>query len=230
MRSPYLIAVLVGLTALLGSIPDPMQAQSPQYSGNPYGTGLAAYSHPSMQGYSGATYQYRPYYPSMYGGGYSSPQYTMGGGYGNYSQGYPMGYSYPGVVVYFLPPMPLSYPQTGQSMHSQQASGYQSPASGRSSFPQLINIVVARDNYFEPYSIAVPTGTTVRWINQGVQAHTVTSNDGNLDSGDIAPGKEYTKKFDRPGTYYFYCKHHVKDRMQGVVYVADEGGRIGYVK
>src|SRR5512138_1719824 len=37
--------------------------------------------------------------------------------------------------------------------------------------------VGAYDNYFEPKTICVPPGTTVRWVNYGTHHHTVTSRD-----------------------------------------------------
>src|SRR5688500_4602362 len=41
------------------------------------------------------------------------------------------------------------------------------------------------DNYFQPATITIAPGTTVRWVNYGRHAHTVTSNDRSWDSGDV---------------------------------------------
>jgi plastocyanin len=89
--------------------------------------------------------------------------------------------------------------------------------------------VAAYDNYFEPKTINVQPGTTVRWMNYGRHAHTVTANDGRWDSGDIPPGAVYAATFQHPGTYYYYCRHHTKDKMQGTIVVGNgSGGSPGY--
>ena len=72
--------------------------------------------------------------------------------------------------------------------------------------------------------INVQPGTTVRWVNYGQHSHTVTANDGSWDSGDIKPGASYSATFKQPGTYYYYCRHHTQDKMQGVVNVGSGSG------
>jgi plastocyanin len=89
--------------------------------------------------------------------------------------------------------------------------------------PTTTAMVAAFDNYFEPKTINVQPGTTVRWVNRGRHAHTVTAD----DSGDIAPGASYTATFQRPGTHYYYCRHHTGEKMQGTI-VVGSGGRTGY--
>jgi plastocyanin len=79
--------------------------------------------------------------------------------------------------------------------------------------------VRAHDNYFEPQTIRVAPGTTIRWLNAGKHNHTVTFKDGGADSGDIRPGGTYQQTFRQPGTYRYYCRHHTKDKMQGVIVV-----------
>src|SRR5438046_9883257 len=64
------------------------------------------------------------------------------------------------------------------------------------------------DKYYSPSLLYVPSGTTVRWTNQGQHNHTVTSNKGSWDSGEIAPGAQYSITFQRPGTYGYYCTIH----------------------
>jgi len=89
--------------------------------------------------------------------------------------------------------------------------------------PTTVTTVGAYDNRFTPQSINVQPGTTVRWVNYGHHAHTVTADDGSWDSGDIQPGASYSATFKNPGTYYYYCRHHTQDRMQGVVVVGSGG-------
>ena len=85
---------------------------------------------------------------------------------------------------------------------------------------------ISCDNYFEPTTLNIPPGTTVRWVNYGKHPHTVTSKDGGWGSGDIPRGAAYSATFQYPGTYYYYCRHHTKDKMQGTI-VVGAGGRGG---
>jgi plastocyanin len=81
--------------------------------------------------------------------------------------------------------------------------------------------VSAKDNSFDPPTLNVRPGTTVRWTNSGRNPHTVTDRDGKFDSGDIAPGASYTYTFQTPGTYRYYCKHH--KGMEGTIVVGEPG-------
>jgi hypothetical protein len=86
-------------------------------------------------------------------------------------------------------------------------------------------MVTAYDNSFEPQTIHVQPGTTVRWVNRGRHAHTVTAEDDRWDSGDIRPAASYTATFQRPGTYDYFCRHH--EGMRGTVVVGN-GASGGY--
>jgi plastocyanin len=77
--------------------------------------------------------------------------------------------------------------------------------------------VAASDDKFEPATVTIAPGTTVRWTNKGTHKHTVTSATGAWDSGDLAAGQVYTATFTRPGTFEYFCKHH-KD-MKGTIIV-----------
>jgi plastocyanin len=52
-----------------------------------------------------------------------------------------------------------------------------------------------------------------------MRAHTVTSNDGKWDSGDIPHGASYEVLFVTPGTYKYHCKHH--KGMEGTIVVGE---------
>jgi len=82
--------------------------------------------------------------------------------------------------------------------------------------------VGVHDNIFRPETISVKPGTTVRWVNDGQHAHTVTFQDGHWDSGDIPPGATSSETFRNPGTFYYYCRHH--KGMKGIVVVGDAAG------
>jgi plastocyanin len=86
--------------------------------------------------------------------------------------------------------------------------------------PTTETTVGVYDNQFTPQTINVQPGTTIRWVNYGQHVHTVTANDDRWDTGDIKPGASYSATFKYPGTYYYYCRHHTQEKMQGVVNVA----------
>jgi plastocyanin len=81
---------------------------------------------------------------------------------------------------------------------------------------------------FRPAEITVRAGTTVRWVNEEVVFHTVTSTDslerkrpnGLFDRSLFARGQTTASRFVRPGTYHYYCRPHA-DFMFGTVRVTE---------
>lgn len=69
---------------------------------------------------------------------------------------------------------------------------------------------------FDPASVTVKVGDTVTWTNNDSTTHTITG-DGDLNSGDVAPGSTYSKTFDKAGTYSYHCSIH--KTMTGTVVV-----------
>lgn len=79
---------------------------------------------------------------------------------------------------------------------------------------------VAIDNFaFGPKSLTVPAGTTVTWINQDDEAHTVvnTGNPRLFKSGALDTGGRFSVTFDKPGTYQYFCSLH--PHMTGTIVV-----------
>ncbi|MEA2475829.1 MAG: hypothetical protein QOF16_528 [Actinomycetota bacterium] len=84
--------------------------------------------------------------------------------------------------------------------------------------------VTVRDNYFSPQTVHVDPGDTVVWTNQGSRVHTVTSDTGDFDSGNMSSGATYQHTFAKEGYYYYHCKYHgAKGQvgMWGVVIVGN---------
>jgi plastocyanin len=52
--------------------------------------------------------------------------------------------------------------------------------------------VLIKDFVYDPEVLPVKVGDTVTWINLDIVPHTVTSEDGSWDSGEIAPGGTWT--------------------------------------
>lgn len=63
-------------------------------------------------------------------------------------------------------------------------------------------------NGFNPSSITINKGTTVTWTNKHSEVHTVTSNTGAFNSGDLTKGKQFAYTFTTAGTYAYHCIYH----------------------
>ena len=57
-------------------------------------------------------------------------------------------------------------------------------------------------------SLAVPVGAEVTWTNQDGAPHTATANDGEWDSGTLLRGQAYTRAFQEPGRFAYFCVIH----------------------
>ncbi|HEY9765019.1 MAG TPA: plastocyanin/azurin family copper-binding protein [Chroococcales cyanobacterium] len=71
--------------------------------------------------------------------------------------------------------------------------------------------VVVRDFEFVPATLEVPAGSTVVWSFQGPTPHSVLSDPGSAaqwDSGVLAAGKTYSRRFDTAGTFPYHCAPH----------------------
>lgn len=64
--------------------------------------------------------------------------------------------------------------------------------------------------YYSPTSFSTHAGTSVTWVNKDGASHTVTDSatTNAFDSGSIASGATWSKTFDSPGTYQYYCTFH----------------------
>ena len=94
---------------------------------------------------------------------------------------------------------------------------------------------------FEPDTVRIERGQTVRWENTSVIVHTVTADpdeatiDGSVklpdgaspfDSGTLDPKATFEHPFDTPGTYRYFCIPHEGTKMYGTVIVEPaEGSR-----
>jgi plastocyanin len=74
------------------------------------------------------------------------------------------------------------------------------------------------DNRFEPATLTVPAGTTVRWTNHGQHKHTVTSDAGDWGSKELEHDGFYVYTFSQPGTYPYHCEVHPAE-MRGTIIV-----------
>jgi len=80
-------------------------------------------------------------------------------------------------------------------------------------------------NYaFQPETMSIEPGDTVRWTNTGSVTHSVVSDAGSaesFDSGPLSPGANWSYTFDNVGVFTYHCSPHTF--MHGTVQV---GGAI----
>jgi plastocyanin len=74
------------------------------------------------------------------------------------------------------------------------------------------------DLAFQPATLTIKPGTTVRFTNNDGFGHTVTATDNSYTSGTIAAGANYTHWYDTPGSYTYHCTIH--SRMTATIVVA----------
>jgi plastocyanin len=66
--------------------------------------------------------------------------------------------------------------------------------------------VDAKGIAFVPASLTVKTGTEVTFTNRDAVPHTITADDGSIDSGILQPGKSFKVKASKPFAYH--CNIH----------------------
>ncbi len=101
------------------------------------------------------------------------------------------------VTPYALPlPAPAAEPQSAASVHAQNAASASE---------------VKIDNFtFGPQDITVAVGTTVTWTNKDDIPHTVVSTDKIFKSKVLDTDEKFSFKFDKAGTYPYFCSIHPK--------------------
>ena len=88
---------------------------------------------------------------------------------------------------------------------------------------------------FDPASVSVEVGDTVRWTNPELITHTVTFDPAKaanathaalpngvvpFDSGDLEQDSTYVHAFTVKGVYKYFCKYHEEMKMFGTVVVS----------
>jgi plastocyanin len=61
---------------------------------------------------------------------------------------------------------------------------------------------------YRPDILDVLPGETVDWTNVSERTHTVTSDTGAFDSGQVGPGGHFSFRFDQVGAYQYHCTIH----------------------
>jgi plastocyanin len=90
---------------------------------------------------------------------------------------------------------PTTAPPTTRPSGQKASPVTQAPARSDSTYTISIYGDTGDVTGFDPPAAAVVTGTTVVWVNRDTQARSVVADNGAFESGAIAPGASYTRKF-----------------------------------
>jgi plastocyanin len=82
------------------------------------------------------------------------------------------------------------------------------PSSSEPAGPVEGDAVTIANFDFGPNQLAVSPGTTVTWTNDDPTSHTATADDGQFDTGSLAPGDSGEFTFDEAGTFAYHCEIH----------------------
>ncbi len=68
---------------------------------------------------------------------------------------------------------------------------------------------------FEPATVTIQQGQSVRWTNRDLVPHTASSGNpedavagGVFDSGNLLQGESFTHQFDQAGEFVYFCRVH----------------------
>ncbi len=89
---------------------------------------------------------------------------------------------------------------------------------GQAETPSNDTVLIQPVSY-RPASLTVSAGTEVIWINRDIVRHTVTSDEGLFDSGNIERGESFNYTFEKPGTYRYHCT--IFPIMHGTIIVTE---------
>jgi len=82
-------------------------------------------------------------------------------------------------------------------------------------------VVAIREFVYVPDTLRVPRGTTVTWVNCeedfANEPHTASDDAGGWASQEMSPTDMYSRRFDSPGVFPYFCEPH--PFMHGVLIV-----------
>lgn len=69
------------------------------------------------------------------------------------------------------------------------------------------NTVTITNFQFSPKSLTVKAGSEVTWeVKEGT--HNIIADKGSFESQTLSAGQQFSYKFEKPGTYRYYCSFH----------------------
>jgi plastocyanin len=79
-------------------------------------------------------------------------------------------------------------------------------------------VVVKIDNFsYMPHDITVAARTTITWVNNDDIPHTAVSTTDVFKSKALDTDDKFSFKFDKPGTYEYFCSIHPKMTAKVIV-------------
>ncbi len=81
-------------------------------------------------------------------------------------------------------------------------------ASARAAGGERVRVVHISRHRFVPGEVEVARGTTVRWVNDDDDPHTVTADGGAFASAGLDTHEEYTFTFGAAGLFSYHCALH----------------------
>ena len=79
------------------------------------------------------------------------------------------------------------------------------------------NEVWMQSSAFSPSTITVAVNTTITWTNKDGMTHTITSDSGLFNSGNMGNGGTFTRQFTAAGTFPYHCNLHSGMKAKVVV-------------
>jgi plastocyanin len=114
-------------------------------------------------------------------------------------------------------PIPFTIPLTGLDANG-QATPIDAPP-GSLQKASSGTVIPVGDRFFGAPNLRVKRGAFLTWQFNGSELHNVTLANGPLGIGtdNLDAGRTFTQKFDRPGTYRFFCALHPVQMQERVV-------------
>jgi plastocyanin len=88
------------------------------------------------------------------------------------------------------------------------------------SIPISTNAIGQGAAAYGPNPLSIGLGTTVIWVNDDTNPHTITAGDSSFDSSTLTPGQSYAHTFNEPGVIPYYDTIYGQQSMSGVISVA----------
>jgi plastocyanin len=114
-------------------------------------------------------------------------------------------------------PIPFTIPLTGLDSNGQATTINAPPGAVRNAGANTV--VPVGDRFFGAPNLKVHQGSWITWQFNGTELHNLTLANGPLGIGtdNLDGGRTFTEKFNRPGTYRFFCALHPVQMQERVI-------------
>lgn len=91
------------------------------------------------------------------------------------------------------------------------------PAKTGGAAAATVNMIA--NNKYDPATVTVKKGETVKFVNKDSQIHDVKFTSGPNSPSVMNPGAEWSRTFDAAGSFPYICTYHEAEGMKGTVTV-----------